>query len=121
MGVAGSAGFASRAWIARTDAGKSLDSTTDTVVGSINLPAGKYALFAKTVFYPGASDLGVTCKLSTGEEETLYTKAAQSAQVVLQDLLTLNAPGTATFTCSSGHLGSVEKSKLTAISVSDFG
>jgi hypothetical protein len=91
------------------------------LVGSINLPAGKYALFAKTVFYPGASDLGVTCKLSTGEAETLFTKAGQSVQVVLQDLLTLNSAGTATFTCSSGTVGSVSKSKLTAISVSDFG
>jgi hypothetical protein len=122
-GAPGPAGFASEAWIVRGPGGPfgaQLKNFIPETLGSIDLPAGTYTLFAKVNVYNADLDSQVaTCELSTGEgsDNPLRIGSGEAVPFVLQDLLTLSAPGTVTFTCNSWD-AQATNGKLTAISVS---
>jgi hypothetical protein len=89
-------------------------------VASIDLPAGVYTLSAKVnVVNQDADPQDATCALSTGEGSGNPITLASGFEepFVLQDLLSLNAPGTVTLTCNS-YDGYAANGKLTAVSVS---
>jgi len=117
-GPAGPAGF-SDAYIGRSDAVK-LNNNTQTVVASVNLPAGVYALFGKAELQNDDGDnQSAACALSTGDRTGVrlgWDITARRIPVSVQDLLTLNGPGTATMTCST-YNGWAASGKLTALKV----
>ena len=118
-GPAGTDGFASQAWIARNDFGPDLSASADTPVVTLTLPAGNYALFAKGLMISAADRPGFgVCKLTTGETEAeIVVPGSQGTSFYLQDLLSLNAPGTVTMSCHA-LVSEMTDSKITAISVS---
>ena len=116
----GPAGF-STAYIARSSSAHALGTTAVTVV-TRNLPAGLYAVFAKVNIQSfDNSPQNYDCSLSTGEEA--YTRIPgfdgndwYNQVLVLQDLLTLNAAGSVSMTCT-GFNGQADDAKITAIKV----
>jgi hypothetical protein len=116
-GPSGSTGFSSEAYIGRTDQIVFLNNFTDTTIVTVNLPAGMYSVFAKSVITDlDSSPQDGTCKLSTGEASTLSLVPQLRTSVMVQDLLTLSSPGSVSLICNS-WAGYVQQSKLTAISV----
>jgi hypothetical protein len=118
-GPAGPAG-ASTAYIARQDSEHSLGSTPVTVV-TRNLPAGLYAVFAKANMENLDNDAqSFGCSLSTGESASTrlpgWDGGYYSQTLVLQDLLTLNAAGSVSMSCT-GFDGNASDAKITAIKV----
>lgn len=120
-GPAGPAGT-SDAYIGRNDGDLSIDNPGRTLV-TLNLPTGNYALFGKAAVRNFDADQQFAeCRLSTGEFSKVLLDAdidffGPSQVIVVQDLLALNAPGTATLSCST-YDGNAWMSKLTAIKVS---
>jgi hypothetical protein len=87
----------------------------------VNLPAGVYALFGKAELSNRDGDSQIAeCTLSTGE--SMHTRlgpfggAAGSMGVAVEDLLTLNAPGTVTLHCNT-YTGKAYDAKVIAIKV----
>lgn len=124
-GAAGPAG-PSDAYIGRNDNGASISGSGATLV-TLNLPAGVYAVWAKAdVENFDSDDQDARCTISTGETGRVrlggaaalldITDGPNASQVVLQDLLTLNAPGGLTLHCST-HFGSAIQAKITAVKV----
>jgi hypothetical protein len=109
----------SEAYIARNDADTALGYGGTTVV-SVSLPAGYYALTAETTIFNNETDWqGVTCALSTGATTHVNIPAwnAGGAQsVVVEDLLTLTSPGTASLNCETEN-GNAQHAKLIAVKV----
>lgn len=132
-GPAGPAGAAgprgpSDAYIARNDGPVALQTWDDnvgpgTTVVTLRLPAGFYAVFGKAQVTGGtnSSNLGwARCTLSTGESSgTALATAGATGIVVVQDLLTLTAPGEVRLGCLSisKYPGHARMAKLTAIQV----
>jgi hypothetical protein len=119
VGPAGPAA-ASTAYIARQDSEHSLGSTPVTVV-TRNLPAGLYAVFAKTNLENLDNDAqSFACSLSTGESASArlpgWDGGYYSQSLVLQDLLTLNTAGSVSMSCT-GYDGNASGAKITAIKV----
>lgn len=119
----------SDAFIARNDGPVEVATWPEaTTVVRLDLPAGTYALFAKAVVvnpstgveYQGAS---LTCRLSTGEYSGAGADGNEASTIALQDLLTLDTPGTAVLACEKSypdddtHSGVVRMAKITAIQV----
>lgn len=130
-GAAGATGERgpSDAFIARNDGPVQVASWpgTTTVV-ELELPAGVYAVFGKVVAvnpstgvdYKGAA---MTCRLSTGEYSGTALDGNEAFVVSVQDLLTLEAPGTVAMSCDKSypddetHSGTARMAKITAIQV----
>jgi hypothetical protein len=128
QGPAGPAGpqGASDAYIARNDRGDSIDNPGKTLV-TLNLPAGLYAVFGKADVENGDnSEQDAQCTLSTSEYSivrlgpiaglTDIEDGANRGEIVVQDLLTLTAPGSVTLSCST-YRGWGDRAKVTAIKV----
>lgn len=117
---------ASDAYIVR-DSFVGLGHWSQTTVGTLQLPAGHYALFGKASLYNiDASDpQSAECGLSTGDSTRVRLDSgpgsggdadANQTSVSVQDLLTLNTPGTVTMWCATFR-GRAEMAKFTAIKV----
>jgi Collagen triple helix repeat (20 copies) len=116
-GASGAAGPSSDAYIARTDGYVVLLNFTDTNVVTLNLPAGVYAVFGKTIGGNDDSDTqGMTCALSTGESSSFNMPGQSRTAFPLQDLLTLSSAGSVSLICDTFE-GYALQSKITAISV----
>lgn len=128
VGPAGDAGPAgpsgiSDAYIARQSPDPIAFGSISTQIVSLDLPAGVYALFGKVqIDLADTSGQNATCALSTGENARIRLAGEDAgfeyaATVSLQDLLTLNAPGTVTMSCN-GFQMLARGGKITAIQVS---
>ncbi|WP_460665224.1 hypothetical protein [Kribbella swartbergensis] len=91
-----------------------------TPVASVSLPAGVYALFGKAELQNDDGDnQSASCSLSTGDQTGVrlgWSITSRRIPVSVQDLLTLNAPGTATLYCST-YNGAAVSGKITALKV----
>lgn len=97
-----------------------LHNHTETPVASIQLEAGSYALFGKAELQnlDGDNQNGY-CNLSTGDVTPVrlgWRITSPRIPVSVQDVLTLNGPGTATLYCST-YNGWARNGKLTALKV----
>jgi hypothetical protein len=117
-GPQGPAGF-SDAYIGRANPVK-LTNFAQTPVASVSLPAGVYALFGKAELQNDDGDnQSASCSLSTGDQTGVrlgWTITSRRIPVSVQDLLTLNGPGTATLYCST-YNGAAVSGKITALKV----
>jgi hypothetical protein len=124
-GAPGPAG-PSDAYIGRCDVCGGIGNPGKTLV-KLDLPAGFYAVFAKTDIRNLDNDAqDAQCRLSTGESSIVRIgsvdtfagtgEGVNQSQIVLQDLLTLNAPGSVAFSCST-FIGDASQAKITAIKI----
>jgi hypothetical protein len=119
QGPTGAAGVgpSSDAYIARQDDFVFFSNFTDTTVVTLNLPAGVYAVFGKTIAGNTDSDeQNMNCRLSTGEEDFFVMPGTSRTAFPLQDLLTLSSAGSVSIICNTFR-GFASESKITAISV----
>ena len=99
-----------------------LHNHTETPVASIQLQAGSYALFGKAELQnlDGDNQNGY-CKLSTGDVTPVrlgWSITSPRIPVSVQDLLVLDAPGTATLYCST-YDGRARYGRITALKVGE--
>lgn len=100
--------------------GADLHNHTETPVATLQLEAGQYALFGKAELQnlDGDNQNGY-CKLSTGDVTPVrlgWSITSARIPVSVQDVLSLDAPGTATLYCST-YNGRARYGKLTALKV----
>ena len=124
-GPAGPAGAAgpSDAYIARCDGCKPLQNPAVTLV-RLDLPAGTYALHGQVDIQNTDDDnQDAECKLNTGARGIVRIPGMSfdgwiegRSQIVVEDLLTLSAPGAATLACST-YSGYATDAKVIAIKV----
>lgn len=97
-----------------------LNNNVGTLVASVQLPAGVYALFGKAELQNEDGDnQSAACALSTGDQTGVrlgWSITSRRIPVSVQDLLTLTGPGTATLTCST-YNGWAVSGKITALKV----
>ena len=90
------------------------------VLVTLQLPAGRYAIFGKaTIFNIDNDDQSADCRLSTGDRSTVSLGPQSGGfemTVPLQDVSNFDIPGSVTLSCSTFR-GGGWLAKLTAIKV----
>lgn len=105
MGLQGPAG-PTNAWVNQNVAGVTVSSSTNVTVGSLNLPAGSYLLFAKAkALRSGSTTPTITCTLRNGatvldELQTQLGSTSIPEAITLHSAVTLAATTTVTVQCN---------------------